>query len=140
MDAETRQRLIGREVKRVLSNAGWSARRAAAEMGISHETVYRWMRGENQAPIDELAKLAEITGQPITIRLGDAKEEPPPQWARVLIAEIVEASQAALAVDRAELVRLAAEAAIAQQSRTPGGPVLGNGLTPPEAAERSPGQ
>ena len=116
---------IGQQVRQAVNASGMGVRGTARELGVVHETVYRWMRGEILPPLDKLERLAEITGQPITIRLGDAKDEPPPQWARALEERLVEAILALGEHDRGFEERLAG---LLQES------------SPRQPSEQAPGQ
>lgn len=133
-------RRIGQDIRLAVNTSGLGVRGVARRMGVVHETVYRWMRGEILPPLDKLDNLAEITGQSITIRLGDANEEPPPQWARALVAEVVEASQALTEGAVREAARQAAEAVLGQRQRTPGESAPGTRPRPPQGAGQTPGQ
>lgn len=80
MESDTLRTLIAREVKRAVSDGGKSVRAYAKAMGVGHETVYRWMRGEIVPPLHRLEELAAATGQPITLHFGPEHRSTAPAW------------------------------------------------------------
>lgn len=64
-----------RELKRVMSAAGWTASVTATELGVSRRQVQRWLAGD-EMPTKKLALLAQKSGRPVKLEFGAQEEAP----------------------------------------------------------------
>lgn len=82
----------------------------ARQLGVSRKQTYAWEAGDNLPPLDTLAKLAELTGQPIVLTFGTQEEAAPsPEGTGRLDAEAI--AQAVATKLDARLQELAKDAA-----------------------------
>jgi hypothetical protein len=76
-----------RELKRVLSEVGWSVTRAGQELDVSRRQVQRWLAG-TPMPWDHIETLCERSGKAVHIEVGEHEEAPRPEWAEELVADV----------------------------------------------------
>lgn len=72
------RREIAQRIRQAISKAGWSQRSMAQELGVTPSTLTRWVKGENQPPLETLRRLCIITEidaneiLALSLPLGDA--------------------------------------------------------------------
>ncbi|EIC4353504.1 helix-turn-helix domain-containing protein [Salmonella enterica] len=57
--------IITYRIKKVLTDEGWSQSELARRIGISQQTVQKWVSGITSPTTSNMDKLSEITGYPI---------------------------------------------------------------------------
>jgi len=72
---------VAQEVRRAVGVIGPSVIEAAKELGVTRQTVYRWLRGD--ISYERLDQLAALVGT-LIIRIGENERAAWPEWAKRL--------------------------------------------------------
>ena len=59
------KKIISKNINELLEKRGWSKYRLEQVMGIDHDCIHRWCRGENSPSAESLWKLACVFEVPV---------------------------------------------------------------------------
>lgn len=71
MDSATLMERIGRQIRLARESAGFTQLQLGQRIGYSKSTVSKWENGDNPIGIEDLKKVADATGRPLSFFIAD---------------------------------------------------------------------
>ena len=68
---------LGERIRAARQAAGLSQEKLAEQLGLTRQAVTKWETGQSAPSTENLLRLAEVLGVPVTALLGEAASSPP---------------------------------------------------------------